>query len=48
VLCDFGLSGYLKAYLAGRTYGDDLTIQHEVNNILAAIDPDVFVRVFAE
>jgi hypothetical protein len=46
--CDFSLFGYPKQSLEGQFFDDDLALEVAVSEILMSIEPDVFVRVFAE
>jgi hypothetical protein len=34
--------------MTGRTYNDDVALHCEVNEILEPIEPEIFMRVFAE
>jgi hypothetical protein len=46
--CGFWLFGYLKQSLEGRLFDDDLALEVAMSEILMSIEPDVFVKVFAE
>jgi hypothetical protein len=39
---------YLKYCLEGPFFDDDIALEGAVSEILMSIEPDVFVRVFAE
>jgi hypothetical protein len=42
------LFGYLTQSLEGRFFDDDPALEVAVSEILISIEPDMFVRVFAE
>jgi histone-lysine N-methyltransferase SETMAR len=46
--CDFWLFGHLKESLEGQFFADERALQAAVDEILMAIEPDVFRRVFDE
>jgi histone-lysine N-methyltransferase SETMAR len=46
--CYFWLFRYLKHSLEGRFFADDIALEGAVSKILISIEPDMFVRVFAE
>jgi hypothetical protein len=46
--CDFWLFGYLKHFLERQFFDDDIALEGAVSEILMSIEPDMFVRVFAE
>jgi hypothetical protein len=47
-LCDFWLFGYLKHCLEGRFFDDDVALEGSMSEIPMSIEPDMFVRVFAD
>jgi hypothetical protein len=47
-LCNFWLFGCFKHCLERRFVDDDIGLERAVSEILISIEPDMFVRVFAE